>query len=142
MAAIRVEMEQHLKEVLLPFWKKLKDEVHGGFYGFMGRGVFNEYSIVSEYKNQNIYPKLVIELSIDGESWFYPIPVIYPQPNTVYKIDNITIKDYGSEYSNFSPIKYVVDYNISVADWYEVNINNMNVGIDPITGEPVELYNE
>ena len=48
----------------------------------------------------------------------------------------------GSEYSNFSPIKYVVDYNISVADWYEVNINNMNVGIDPITGEPVELYNE
>ena len=112
------------------------------FYGFMGRGVFNEYSIVSEYKNQNIYPKLVIELSIDGESWFYPIPVIYPQPNTVYKIDNITIKDYGSEYSNFSPIKYVVDYNISVADWYEVNINNMNVGIDPITGEPVELYNE
>ena len=96
------------------------------FYGFMGRGVFNEYSIVSEYKNQNIYPKLVIELSIDGESWFYPIPVIYPQPNTVYKIDNITIKDYGSEYSNFSPIKYVVDYNISVADWYEVNINNMN----------------
>ena len=112
------------------------------FYGFMGRGVFNEYSIVSEYKKQNIYPKLVIELSIDGESWFYPIPVIYPQPNTVYKIDNITIKDYGSEYSNFSPIKYVVDYNISVADWYEVNINNMNVGIDPITGEPVELYNE
>ena len=112
------------------------------FYGFMGRGVFNEYSIVSEHKNQNIYPKLVIELSIDGESWFYPIPVIYPQPNTVYKIDNITIKDYGSEYSNFSPIKYVVDYNISVADWYEVNINNMNVGIDPITGEPVELYNE
>ena len=84
----------------------------------------------------------MIELSIDGESWFYPIPVIYPQPNTVYKIDNITIKDYGSEYSNFSPIKYVVDYNISVADWYEVNINNMNVGIDPITGEPVELYNE
>ena len=36
MAAIRVEMEQHLKEVLLPFWKNLKDDVYGGFYGFMG----------------------------------------------------------------------------------------------------------
>ena len=112
------------------------------FYGFMGRGVFNEYSIVSEYKSQNIYPKLVIELSIDGVSWFYPIPLIYPQPNTVYRIENITIKDYGSEYSNFSPIKYAVDYTISVADWSEVDVENMNVGIDPITGEPVELYNE
>ena len=112
------------------------------FYGFMGRGVFNEYSIVSEYKSQNIYPKLVIELSIDGKSWFYPIPLIHPQPNTVYKIDNITIKDYGSEYSNFFPVKYVVDYTIKVAEWSEITIENMNVGADPVTGEPVELYDE
>ena len=112
------------------------------FYGFMGRGVFNEYSIVSEYKSQNIYPKLVIELSIDGKNWFYPIPLIHPQPNTVYKIDNITIKDYGSEYSNFFPIKYVVDYTIKVAEWSEITIENMNVGADPVTGEPVELYDE
>ena len=112
------------------------------FYGFMGRGVFNEYSIVSEFKGQNTYPKLVIELSIDGESWFYPIPLIYPQPNTVYRIDNITIKDYGSEYSNFFPLKYVVDYTISVAEWSELTIENMNVGADPLTGEPVELYDE
>ena len=112
------------------------------FYGFMGRGVFNEYRIVSEYKSQNIYPKLVIELSIDGKSWFYPIPLIHPQPNTVYKIDNITIKDYGSEYSNFFPIKYVVDYTIKVAEWSEITVENMNVGADPVTGEPVELYNE
>ena len=112
------------------------------FYGFMGRGVFNEYSIVSEFKGQNTYPKLVIELSIDGESWFYPIPLIYPQPNTVYRIDNITIKDYGSEYSNFFPLKYVVEYTIKVAEWSELTIENMNVGADPLTGEPVELYDE
>ena len=111
------------------------------FYGFMGRGVFNEYSIVSEFKGQNTYPKLVIELSIDGESWFYPIPLIYPQPNTVYKIDNITIKDYGSEYSNFFPLKYVVDFSVTVTDWTEMTIDNMNVGADPITGELVDLYN-
>lgn len=36
MSVIREEMEQHLKEVLLPFWKNLKDDVYGGFYGFMG----------------------------------------------------------------------------------------------------------
>ena len=112
------------------------------FYGYMGRGVFNEYDIVSDFSKQNEYPKLVIELSIDGKSWFYPIPLIHPQPNTVYKIDNITIKDYGSEYSNFFPIKYAVDYTIKVAEWSEITIENMNVGADPVTGEPVELYDE
>ena len=112
------------------------------FYGFMGRGVFDEYSIVSEFSRQNVYPKLVIELSIDGMSWFYPIPLIHPQPNTVYRIDNITIKDFGSEYSNFYIQKYMVDYSISVARWDEVGIDNMNVGADPVTGKPVELYNK
>lgn len=116
-------------------------EVGKCFYGYMGRGTY-EYDIVSEYKNQSFCPKLVIELSIDGESWFYPIPLIYPQPNTVYKIDDITIKDYGSEYSNFFPLKYAVDYTISVAEWSEITVENMNVGADPVTGEPVELYDE
>ena len=117
-------------------------EVSKCFYGFMGRGVFNEYDIVSDFSKQNEYPKLVIELSIDGKSWFYPIPLIHPQPNTVYRIDNITIKDYGSEYSNFFPIKYAVDYTIQVAEWSELTIENMYVGADPVTGEPVELYDE
>ena len=35
-ATMKAEMEQHLKEVLLPFWKNLKDDTYGGFYGFMG----------------------------------------------------------------------------------------------------------
>ena len=112
------------------------------FYGYLGRGVFCDYDIVTDYNKQNEYPKLVIELSIDGKSWFYPIPLIHPQPNTVYKIDNITIKDYGSEYSNFFPIKYAVDYTIKVAEWSEITVENMNVGADPVTGEPVELYDE
>jgi len=29
-------MEQHLKEKLLPFWENLKDDLYGGFYGYMG----------------------------------------------------------------------------------------------------------
>ena len=36
MASTKLEMEQHLREVLLPFWEKLKDDTYGGFYGFMG----------------------------------------------------------------------------------------------------------
>ena len=30
------EMREHLKDNILPFWKGLKDEEHGGFYGFVG----------------------------------------------------------------------------------------------------------
>ena len=33
--SIAVEMKQHLEEVLLPFWKNLKDEEFGGFYGWV-----------------------------------------------------------------------------------------------------------
>ena len=33
---MHIEMEQHLREKLLPFWMNLKDEIYGGFYGFMG----------------------------------------------------------------------------------------------------------
>lgn len=32
---IAAEMKQHLEEVLLPFWKGLKDEEFGGFYGWV-----------------------------------------------------------------------------------------------------------
>ena len=33
--SISAEMKQHLEEVLLPFWKGLKDEEFGGFYGWV-----------------------------------------------------------------------------------------------------------
>lgn len=33
--SIAAEMKQHLEEVILPFWKGLKDEEFGGYYGFM-----------------------------------------------------------------------------------------------------------
>ena len=32
---IAEEMREHLEKKLLPFWKGLKDQEHGGFYGFM-----------------------------------------------------------------------------------------------------------
>lgn len=34
--AMNMEMEQHLKKTLLPFWEGLRDTVYGGYYGFMG----------------------------------------------------------------------------------------------------------
>ncbi len=109
-------------------------------YGFIGRGCFTSYDIVSDYSKQNDASKLVIELSIDGVSWFYPIQLTYMQPNTVYKIDKITIKDYGSEYSNFYPQKHIVDVSVSVSDWTELEISNINLGADTLTGEHVDMY--
>ena len=34
--AMNTEMEQHLKETLLPFWEGLRDTAYGGYYGFVG----------------------------------------------------------------------------------------------------------
>ncbi len=31
----REEVESHLRECIIPFWKKLKDDEYGGYYGFM-----------------------------------------------------------------------------------------------------------
>ena len=33
--SIAAEMKKHLQEVILPFWKGLKDDKFGGYYGFM-----------------------------------------------------------------------------------------------------------
>ena len=30
------EIREHLINELIPFWKRLKDEEYGGFYGYMG----------------------------------------------------------------------------------------------------------
>ncbi len=31
-----IEIRKHLEEVIIPFWKNLKDEEQGGFYGYLG----------------------------------------------------------------------------------------------------------
>lgn len=36
MSTMSMEMKQHLEKKLLPFWKRLKDDRFGGYYGFMG----------------------------------------------------------------------------------------------------------
>ena len=106
-------------------------------YGFMGRGCFSSYSSVSTYNDQVQYPKLVIELVIDGVSKFYPICITYPQPNTVYQVGTITIVGEGSDYSNFIEQKYYATFSISVRDWDQLEVNNIDVGVDPVTGQPI-----
>lgn len=102
--------------------------VNKSFYAWLGCVNNGQYPLLCIYNNQNYYPKLVVELSVDGVSYYYPIQMYYPQPNTVYSIDRITIKSAGSEYSNFYEKKVAVEMDLTVQDWTEVTFNNINVG--------------
>ena len=102
-------------------------DVGKSFY-FMS-GEFNRtYSdIVCTYDEQDYTIKFIIELSIDGETHFYPIQMLWVQPNTNYKIDTITIKSKGSKCSNFYEKKFDADYHIAVIDWVNVDIENIEI---------------
>ena len=86
--------------------------------------------IVCDYADQDGSPKLVIIVEVGGKKLFYPIQIAYPQPNTHYVIDNITLKSAGSEYANFYVKKYSVDYSIRVEPWNSVSIANIDCGED------------
>ncbi len=108
------------------------------FYSLLSQVCNHNYASSCDYKDQNFQLKLVCELEIDGTSYFYPIPLYLLQPNTVYQIENITIRDLGSMYSNFYEKKYELETTVSIVPWESVDVNNLNVGVDPITGRPVE----
>ena len=79
----------------------------------------------------------MVELLVDGVSRFYPVCITYPQPNTVYQVGKITITGEGSDYSNFIEQKYTATFDITVKDWDELEVENIDVGVDPVTGQPV-----
>ena len=112
------------------------------FYTLFWNASWPLYSVVCDAKNELNTQKLLVVLSIDGREYYYPIQLAYLQPNTCYKVDKITIKNVGSDYANYSPKKYPCDFTISVLDWNDCDITNLNVGIDPETGEPVTAYDE
>lgn len=97
----------------------------------------NPGDINSDYSSQIATQKLIFEIEIDGKSWFYPIELTDTQPNTVYQIENITLKSLGSEYANFYVKKHTAAMSVSVKNWDEAPIANWNLGVDPDTGEPL-----
>ena len=98
------------------------------FYAWAGCNTYGQYPLLTIYIYQNAYPKLVIELSVDGQSYFYPIQMYYPQPNTVYTIDRITLRSMGSDYSNFYEKQFGMDVSLSVSEWNDVEIENIDAG--------------
>lgn len=110
--------------------------VNKSFYTFFG-SVQTPDNIATSYYYQRCSQKLIIELEIDGESWYYPVQLTHTQPNTVYQLANITVTGLGSEYANFFLLLNSVDVSVAVRDWDEADIPNWNVGGSFLTGEPV-----
>ena len=52
------------------------------------------------YSTQDYTQKLVIEVDINGTSYFYAIWLMYFNCNHVYNIENITLKGLGTRYAN------------------------------------------
>lgn len=102
--------------------------VNCSFYVMSGdfRMVTND--IICTYEEQDYTIKLVIEVLIDGETFYYPIQMDRLQPNTNYKISDIMLKSKGSRYSNFYEKYYETSFPFAVVEWDETNIGNIEVG--------------
>ena len=107
------------------------------FYTYFRTGAWPE-TLPCDFNKQAESIKLVIELLIDDEVWFYPIQLRDIQPNMVYNIEKVTIRNTGSKYANFIEKKYRCDFTVSIKPWTTMDINNLFVGADPTTGQPVD----
>lgn len=75
--------------------------VNRQFYVYpLQRGGWTTY-LCTTFGSQDDSMKLVIEAEIDGVKHFYPVRAVFIQPNTIYTVENITLKGKGSDYSNF-----------------------------------------
>ena len=112
-------------------------DVNKCFYTYFRTGAWPE-TLPCDFNKQAESIKLVIELLIDDEVWFYPIQLRDIQPNMVYNIEKVTIRNTGSKYANFIEKKYRCDFTVSIKPWTTMDINNLFVGADPTTGQPVD----
>ena len=71
---------------------------------------------------QDHTPKLVIEVELDGQIMFYPIPIVAPQPNTIYHIEKITLKGAPSPYCNCYPVLYDISTGAIVSTMTETTV--------------------
>lgn len=102
--------------------------INCSFYVMSGdfRMVTND--IICTYAEQDYTIKLVIEVLIDGETFYYPIQMDKLQPNTHYRISDIMLKSKGSKYSNFYEKNFEASFPFAVVEWDEINIGNLEVG--------------
>ena len=100
----------------------------------------NQYgSLWGEFNGQDDTQKMVFQVEIDGTDYFYIIPMRELEANMIYKLDNITLKGIGSEYSNFYVRKYAGSLTpLSVEGWTDCEIENIDLGYKDYAG--TEIY--
>lgn len=92
--------------------------------------VRNSYNyLIGNYNEQDDCQKLVIEVEFDGVPYFYIMSLRELNAGMTYKVQNITLKNLGSRYSNKYIKKYATDAAIEgVAEWSEHQMDNIQVG--------------
>lgn len=93
--------------------------------------------ILCDFSVQDRMPKLVLEVLIGGRPYFYPIPMKYPQPNTTYRISNITLRGLGSEYSNFFEKQYFTSSSPVLVQWATTSVADVSAGYKTELGEAI-----
>ena len=92
----------------------------------------------TSFTGQDDTIKLVIEVEIDGKTYFYPYRALYIQPNSRYLVRNITLKGIGSDYSNFYIKKYGADVApVSIQGWDELEVDNIDMGYSDYDGNNI-----
>ena len=92
----------------------------------------NSYSdLWCDKRSQDDTQKLVLEVSIDGEMYYYIISLRELEAGRIYNVKNITLKGYGSEYPNFYEKKYEAQTKgFEIEGWpAAIEIDNIEVGI-------------
>lgn len=92
----------------------------------------NSYSdLWCDKRSQDDIQKLVLEVSIDGEMYYYIISLRELEAGRIYNVKNITLKGYGSEYPNFYEKKYASQTKgFEIEGWpTPIEIDNIEVGI-------------
>ena len=95
--------------------------------------------IWGEFNSQDDTQKMVFQVEIDGTDYFYLIPMRELEAGMIYKLDSITLKGLGSEYSNFYERKYQGNLTpFSVEGWTDCEIDNIDMGYKDYGG--TEIY--
>lgn len=99
-------------------------------------------TLYGEIEYQDDVQKLVIEVEIDGISYFYIISMQELAAGMIYKIGNINLKSIGSEYSNkyakLGDPTVAASFGVSeTGSWAETELDDINMGY---TVDSYEIY--
>lgn len=64
------------------------------------------------------YTRLVVEATLGGKKYYYPVNIPQPQPNTLYLVEQMTVTGAGSTDPDRPVEKGTLEATVKVVDWY------------------------